>query len=264
MSLSVKFRHNLKSDGLIRSTRMLTADLVRMYFPRSLGMLLWIWKATRPQAYRECSCCGYKGFFAVFGVPLRGDAQCPSCSSLERHRLFYLGFNRGEMFGDNLAFTEPILHFAPEEIIEKLLRRHCQDYQTADLFELADLQLNLEKIELQDEFAGTVVANHVLEHVDDVRALSELFRILKSGGSLVVSVPIVEGWDATYENCTVNSDRERSLHFGQKDHLRFYGKDFRDRVVAAGFSLNHEITASGEDVVRYGLVRGEKIFVFRK
>ncbi|MFP4361206.1 MAG: hypothetical protein ACLFTG_11080 [Alphaproteobacteria bacterium] len=42
-----------------------------------------------------------------------------------------------------------------------------------------------------------------------------------------------------------------------------YGRDFRDRVRAAGFALE-ELTCSGEEVVDYGLTRGERIFVCRK
>ena len=77
-------------------------------------------------------------------------------------------------------------------------------------------------------------------------------------------MPLIEGWDKTYENDAVTEDKDRRLHFGQSDHLRFYGKDFRDRIVGGGFFLEHEFTAQGHDVIKYALMPGEKVFVFRK
>jgi len=47
-------------------------------------------------------------------------------------------------------------------------------------------------------------------------------------------VPIEEGWEVTYENPKVVSPRQRLLHFGQEDHVRFYGRDIRNRLTAAG------------------------------
>ena len=52
-------------------------------------------------------------------------------------------------------------------------------------------------------------------------------------------------------------------HYGQSDHVRYYGADVRDRIRAAGFKLD-EFTAEGEDVLTYGLARGEKVFVATK
>jgi hypothetical protein len=46
--------------------------------------------------------------------------------------------------------------------------------------------------------------------------------------------------------------------------VRFYGRDFTERVVRMGFDLLHEETAYGADVVKYSLIRGDKIFLFRR
>ena len=137
-------------------------------------------------------------------------------------------------------------------------------YQTADLFQPADLKLNLEAIDLPDASVDLIIANHVLEHVDDRRASQELSRILRTNGLLLCMVPIVEGWKDTYENPAIIDDENRMLHFGQEDHVRFYGRDFRDRIAAGGFTLMNEVTATGDAVIRHGLVRGEKVFVFQK
>jgi ubiquinone/menaquinone biosynthesis C-methylase UbiE len=90
-------------------------------------------------------------------------------------------------------------------------------------------------IDLPDECVDLVLCLHVLEHVDDDRrAMAEVHRILRPSGHFIVMVPIEEGWEVTYENPKVVSPRQRLLHFGQEDHVRFYGRDIRNRLTAAG------------------------------
>ena len=117
---------------------------------------------------------------------------------------------------------------------------------------------------MKDEECDIVLANHVLEHVSDYKACEELFRILKRGGLFVCQVPIIEGWDETYEDDSIVTDAGRELHYGQIDHIRYYGRDFRARVERSGLKLVSEITARAKDVVKYSLLRGEKVFVFQK
>jgi SAM-dependent methyltransferase len=161
----------------------------------------------------------------------------------------------------------PILHFAPEQVIEKQFRDKFEVgqefYRTADLFISADLKIDVEQMAVPSKSFSTVICNHVLEHVDDQKALSELYRILTEDGILIISVPIIEGWNLTYENKAITGPAERDLHFGQPDHMRYYGRDFRDRLSEAGFSCE-EVTAEGEDVVKYALLRGEKFFICKK
>lgn len=225
-------------------------------FLRALPKML---KAARPRCARSCPICGYTGYFAPVGQPPRLEAKCPQCGSKERHRLFWLWFAGRQ---DKLA--EPILHFAPERTLAERLRKIYPEYRTADLYRDADLELDIENIDLPDGSQNTVICNHVLEHVDDRKALGELARVLSPAGRLICSVPIIEGWEETYENDAVTAPQERALHFGQKGHVRYYGRDFRDRLREAGFTRIEEITAEGAAVVEFGLWRGEKFFVCSK
>lgn len=234
-------------------------DLFRAILPASVNSMGRALKAAKPLYPRTCPICGNHGHFGVAGYPPRLDARCRKCRSVERHRLFWLWFK-----GDKSKLEEPILHFAAESIFEKRFRTLYSAYQTADLFKHADLKLNIEKIDLESGSVNTVICNHVLEHVSDRLALREIHRILSDRGQLIVSVPIIEGWEHTYENPDITTPELRTVHFGQHDHIRYYGRDFRDRLREAGFSNIQEITAEGEDVIQYSLMRGEKFFICKK
>lgn len=208
---------------------------------------------------RTCAVCGHEGLFRAFGDPPRWDSRCPSCDSLERHRLLALLLQlRTELIGGR------VIHFAPEPSVAGLIRPMARQYQSADFLRSdCDLRLNLEQLDLADGSVDVFVASHLLEHVDDRKALSELYRCLRPGGTAIIMVPIVEAWRASYENDAIVSEDERDLHFGQFDHLRYYGADLRDRIRSAGFHLE-EFAARPEDCVKYGLIRGETVFVAKR
>ncbi len=201
--------------------------------------------------------CGYRGRFQSAGRPRRIDARCPKCGSAERYRLFALWLDR---HGGALRSAR-VLHFAPEKGLAKLLKARVGSYQSADITPgKAEIVRNIEAIQEPDRSFDCVVCSHVLEHVDDKKALQEVYRVLKPGGVALIMLPVVEGWSTTYENKAVITPEDRMRHYGQSDHVRYYGADVRDRIRAAGFKLD-EFTAEGEDVLTYGLSRGEKVFV---
>lgn len=209
---------------------------------------------------RHCNVCGYHGRFMAFGQPPRFDAHCPSCGSLERHRLLKLWIDENAA----LVAQSDLLHFAPEPELGHQLSQMARSYDSADLSERrARRVLNIEAIDLAPASHDIVVCSHVLEHVDDRKAMREIHRILRPGGVALLMTPVVEGWDDTYEDEAATSAAKRSLYFGQSDHVRFYGSDIRLRLADAGF-LVEEFTAREPYVSRHGLVRGDKIFVCYK
>ena len=74
----------------------------------------------------------------------------------------------------------------------------------------------------------------MLEHIiDDIKAMREIYRVLKPGGKAVLQVPINFKNKKSYEDYNITSPRERNQHFGQYDHVRVYGMDFFDRLSSA-------------------------------
>lgn len=206
---------------------------------------------------RECPMCGYHGKFLGYGYPFVCDIYCPKCGSLERHRLLHLADQKMNFFSG-----KDVLHFAPEVAVRKLVQdRQPKAYVTADLFaDGVDRKENIEALSIDSKSYDVVVCLHVLEHVNDRAAVAELYRVLRPGGLLIAMFPIVEGWNETFEDPTKSEPSDRLLYFGQHDHARFFGSDARLRLAAPGFTVE-EFTAVEPDVSRYGLARGEKIFM---
>lgn len=207
-------------------------------------------------APRRCPVCSYEGRFVPAGRPTRIDARCPRCAALERHRLLALVAREQALFSGR-----EVLHFAPERAVTALIQAGGPSrYATSNYGDATTLDLDLEAIDQPDDSWDVVVASHVLEHVDDTKALAELHRITRPGGTVVLMVPIIEGWATTHEDQRITSEAGRLLHFGQHDHVRYYGADLRDRIRDAGFDLE-EHTATEPDVHTFALLRGEKVFL---
>lgn len=87
-----------------------------------------------------------------------------------------------------------------------------------------------------DNSLDTVIACDVLEHVpNDELAISEIFRVLRSGGIAVLTVPQPDGWEVKRELPANASPEQRLQLAGQEDHQRMYGADFPHYLQNAGF-----------------------------
>jgi SAM-dependent methyltransferase len=165
---------------------------------------------------------------------VRQDVLCPRCGSLPRHRILALWF---ENHREELRASS-ILYFAPESCIMLWMRRNGVHCTTADLYERANLQLDIQDTGLPAGSWDLVVCNHVLEHVDDFRlALRELHRILRPGGSLVCSFPMDPTIELLDEDSSVRTPEDRRKRFGQHDHLRIFGMGAARFLEEAGFRV---------------------------
>lgn len=208
---------------------------------------------------RLCPICGYEGMFSP--VRHKPEIWCPCCDSRPRHRLLKLWMDREMVLpAQETGECAKVLHFAAEPWVRDWFEDRGADYVTADINDQFDLQLDITAMDMPDASFDMVMANHVLEHVDDRAALAEIFRVLRPGGQAVLTAPVIDGWDRTYENPALVTEDEKRLHYGDPTHLRFYGRDLHERIRDAGFSLE-EFVAVEPDVSIHALHRGERIFV---
>jgi SAM-dependent methyltransferase len=207
---------------------------------------------------RTCPICGHTGIMIGVGHPPRWDSRCASCGSRERHRLLWLWVTEG---GGNRLAGRRILHFAPEKALRKALERNPH-YQTADLHQPGVTHhVDITRLPMAEETYDVVIANHVLEHVDNDRgAIAELFRVLRPGGTALLTVPVNPTREATYEDPAVTGAAERHAHFNAPDHRRYYGLDFAGRLAEAGFQVEtFRVTPPLE--VRFGLLPMEWLYI---
>jgi SAM-dependent methyltransferase len=161
-----------------------------------------------------------------------------------------------------------MLHLAPEPFLQRRLSRlETLDYVSGDLESpWALVRLDVTHMPFEESSFDSVLCLHVLEHVaDDRAAMREILRVLRPGASAIISCP-VEG-DATFEDESVVSARERRRIFGQDDHLRVYGRDLEQRLEGAGFVVEVVPFArelGDEACRRYGLDPSEDVYVCRK
>ncbi|MBD2752292.1 class I SAM-dependent methyltransferase [Spirosoma validum] len=193
----------------------------------------------------ECNICHYKADHLVSDAWHR-HSYCPNCGSTVRHRLLMATFSLLESFRfEKLIQNKSVLHFAPEKHLEKIMRNQAGTYKTADFladgysYNHIDYNIDISAMNaIADASFDCVIACDVLEHVPNhLRAIDEIYRVLKPGGYCVLTIPQKDNLEHTIEDLSITSPQERERTFGQVDHLRIYGDDFVDMLTNSGFSV---------------------------
>jgi ubiquinone/menaquinone biosynthesis C-methylase UbiE len=106
--------------------------------------------------------------------------------------------------------------------------------------------------------------NHVFEHIpDERRAFEEIKRVLKSDGILVLSFPICVDMD-TFEKQEITSEADRLKYYGQKDHVRLYGRDYKQHIEGFGFQVDIKSPQehfSQDEIEKYGLIADDVVML---
>ncbi|MDE0802707.1 MAG: class I SAM-dependent methyltransferase [Acidimicrobiales bacterium] len=134
---------------------------------------------------------------------------------------------------DRLDRPDNILHFAPEPRVAARLKSIARNrYVGADLDSVGDVCLDITRLPLPDRSIDLIVCCHVLEHIrDDGAAIAELGRVLTPNGVAIIQFPTGK-LAVTDEDFDLDAD-ERTLRYGQADHVRQYGADVVSRLSAA-------------------------------
>ena len=202
----------------------------------------------------------FKRFLPYGYEEQRPNVLSPSTLSLERHRLMWLYLKNDTGF-----FEKPlkVLHMAPEQCFLSLFKKMKNlDYTTADLYSpIVDVKANILDLPFEDNEFDLVFCNHVLEHIeDDLKAMKELFRVMKPGGMGIFQVPQELARETTYEDATITTPEDKAKHFGQYDHVRIYGQDYFDRLRSVGFKVeevDYSQKLDPELLEKYCLAKGE-------
>ncbi|MBT8388012.1 MAG: class I SAM-dependent methyltransferase [Ignavibacteria bacterium] len=207
----------------------------------------------------QCNICSKK--LRKFISLKSGEKLCSYCGSSSRNRRLWI-ILKSEFLRSNIR----MLHFSPSRCLNRFLSQDPSfNYLTSDFlgeFE-ADRKYNITSInEVNDSF-DLIICYHVLEHIeDDQKAMNELYRILKKGGSCVIQTPFKDG--QIYEDDSIKTAEDRLKYFGQKDHLRIYSVDgLKERLIQSGFDVN--IIQFNEDEDNYnGLNQREYVLTGTK
>ncbi|OIQ28073.1 MAG: SAM-dependent methyltransferase [Bacteroidetes bacterium MedPE-SWsnd-G2] len=191
----------------------------------------------------------------------RGGKLCPKCGSISRNRRLW-----NVLKSDFITTDSKILHFSPSRALNRKLSNISNiDYVTSDFvgeFQ-ADKNLDITAIEEADNCYNTIICYHILEHItEDHTAISELYRILKPGGTCILQTPFKDG--DIYEDPKIVTPEDRSLHFGQDDHVRVYSVEgLQNRLEQKGFQVSC-LKFENDKKNKYGLATPEYILLAKK
>ncbi|MGN6566347.1 MAG: class I SAM-dependent methyltransferase [Flavipsychrobacter sp.] len=165
-----------------------------------------------------------------------------------------------------------VLHIAPNKqeygFFKTRIKNGTYDRVNIRPCEYSNIVADITKSELKSDTYDFIVCWHVLEHIiEDEKAISEMFRILKPGGAALISVPIYPTGNTQTWEAPIGSTPEDYLKYcGHDDHKRCCGYDYSLRFEKAGFDTNElkcsELAPS--EVKNYGLSPQHVAWLFVK
>lgn len=196
------------------------------------------------------------------------NGECPNCKSLPRTRLIPFAIDYFNLCKPQLK----VLHVAPNKTeywgVKTKLSNVLQ-YDKMDIRPVKNINLveDLTNLSLTDNSYDLVVVWHVFEHIiADKKAISEVYRILKPKGVLLMSVPIFPVHsELTYEDSTIQYKDYERVH-GHSDHCRSCGLDYYKRFEARGFN-SRELKVNNQnvnDILKFGLSKNHVVWCFTK
>lgn len=196
--------------------------------------------------------------------------ECPRCGASDRlrHLKLYLEAE-GLLAGIQGA---RVLHFAPEKkLVDLVLAQRPADYVRADIAPSSPeiVKVDITRMPFADASFDVLIANHVLEHVDDLAAaLAEIGRVLALDGRAILQTPYSRVLTRTFEDPGIATAEARLELYGQEDHVRLFGSDIVEQLARLSGLRScvrtHAEALPAIDARRYGVNADEPFFLFRK
>jgi SAM-dependent methyltransferase len=190
---------------------------------------------------------------------------CPKCGANDRDRLYKIYFD-----GFENKKSIDLVDFAPSKSLTKnLMKKRNINYRSADLhMDGVDDIVDITDMVLYDnESFDFFICSHILEHVDDKKAISELYRILRRGGRGIMMTPIIDIDNVFDEDLDENNEDERWRRFAQDDHVRLYSKKkYLERLKKGGFAVR-QLTWQQLGLInflRYGIAFKSVLYIVEK
>ena len=195
--------------------------------------------------------------------------SCPRCMAHDRERHLFMYMTACGLLPDLKGMN--VLHFAPEKRLSlRIAEGEPGQYIKCDLFpESADVQkVDLLHMPFEASSFDLVIANHVMEHVnDDQQALAEVARVLKPGGYAILQTPYSSMLHHTWSDYGIDTIEARLQAYGQEDHVRLYGRDIFQRFESSGLKSlvkKHKELLAHIEGKKYGVNENEPFFLFQK
>ncbi|MDE0805234.1 MAG: class I SAM-dependent methyltransferase [Acidimicrobiales bacterium] len=181
-----------------------------------------------------CNICRWAG--ESFDSPPHSEgSHCPSCGSIARERFLHWSWIRSwvPVEGARVIENSPRLGEGYRTMMSRALHYRGSDYD--ERAHQADIQLDLQDIDLPTSSLDVVLSTHVLEHVPNTgRALRELHRVLAPGGVVVLQVPLAEP--------TTKPPDSPEFHADDTPVFWRFGFDLADQLSDAGFVVETQVT----------------------
>ncbi len=196
---------------------------------------------------------------------------CPICGASDRNRLCVLYLKGKLELSEKTGKPVELLDIAPDTNLHGWLKKvPSVHHRSMDLYMSGvDDKLDITDMSAyeKDKF-DVILCSHVLEHVeDDIKAMGELYRVLKPGGFAIVMVPILLTLDEDLQNSKWVSESDRWKYYGQGDHVRMYSKKgFVSKLEQRGFRVKQlgEDHFGAEVFEKHGIHRRSVLYVAGK
>lgn len=170
----------------------------------------------------------------------RKQNDCPCCGASVQERQLKFYFDQVRFLHGRSRLR--ILHFNPKPNFKNYLGKFKPELHILAMNNALDKRfesIDIGAIPYSNETFDLIVVSDELEAVDSFKnALTELNRILKPDGLLVLQTSFSQVLESTWEDSGLNSEYLRTYGYGVGHHRRLFGRDLMQTI---GFYLNSNI-----------------------